>query len=91
MKINFNKKLKGVDGTETEIFLKDVVSQCLLFTFKDEILGVEETKKRWKLAKLVKNSGESLNINGDDINLIQNLLVKSYKIHIAASALDALE
>ncbi len=91
MKINFNKKLKNLDGTETELFLKDIISNCMLFTFKDEALNLEETKKRWKLAKLIKNAGESLNINNDDLNLIQNLLVKSYKIHIAAAALESLE
>ena len=78
MKINFDTKLKQIDGTEVDGTVKDLAVQALLATFNSEgELAGDEKEKRYLLAVKVQAGAED--ITPEEAALLKKLIGMAYQ------------
>lgn len=96
MKINFNKKLKGVDGEDLKnkdevLTLLGICTNALLFNEKDENIEGKEKVRRFKLAHKVYGAKEPVSVEVEDVVLIKELVANIYSTLIVGQVWELLE
>jgi len=96
MKINFDVKLKAINGKELNnqgkpIILYDVCSNALLFNEQDEKMEGKEKLRRLKLARKIYGMKELVSIDVEDVALIKELVAKIYSTLITGQVWELLE
>jgi len=97
MKINFNVKLKDIDGKELKhkdetITLYGVCTNALLFNEqKEKDIEGKEKVRRFKLAHKIYGTKEPISIEVEDVALIKELVAKIYSTLIVGQVWELLE
>lgn len=78
MKINFDTKLKQIDGTEVDGTVRELAVQALLATFNNEgEIGGDEKEKRYLLAKKIQAGEQDLTV--EEAALVKKLVGMAYQ------------
>lgn len=96
MKINFNQKLKTLDGKEVKdndgkpLTLGSVSVNALLSNIPNEKVDGKEKVRRYELAKTL-NRGGSIDVKSEDIVKIKELISQAYTTLIVGQTHELLE
>lgn len=90
MKVNFTKKLRNFDGSETEKTVGHLTG-CLLFGYNDANVSADKKYSAYKLMQRISQETTDCEISVEEASLIKEIAARSMSAGAYGQIVDLLE